>query len=113
MLMNVTLAIDEQLVTRARKKADALGKSLDQLIGDYLQKLLAATSPSEASRSSRNSLAAAIRVAGASIEAQFMSVRSSSILTYFNIIPGAVRIPKLEPAHPPHRFSLDLPLHLR
>jgi len=38
-LMNVTLSIDQQLVARARKKADALGKSLNQLIRDYLQKL--------------------------------------------------------------------------
>ena len=45
MLMNVTLAIDEQLVTRARKKAGALGKSLDQLIGDYLQKLASSDEP--------------------------------------------------------------------
>ena len=37
--MNVTLSIDEQLVARARKKAEALGKSLNQLIRDYLQKL--------------------------------------------------------------------------
>jgi hypothetical protein len=37
--MNVTLSIDEQLVERARKKAEALGKSLNQLIRDYLQRL--------------------------------------------------------------------------
>jgi hypothetical protein len=37
--MNVTLSIDEQTVTRARKKAEALGKSLNQLIRDYLQTL--------------------------------------------------------------------------
>ena len=37
--MNLTLSVDEQLVARARKKADALGKSLNQLIRDYLQKL--------------------------------------------------------------------------
>jgi Family of unknown function (DUF6364) len=37
--VNVTLSIDEQIVERARKKADALGKSLNQLIRDYLQKL--------------------------------------------------------------------------
>jgi len=36
--MNVTLSIDEQTVVRARKKAEALGKSLNQLIRDYLQK---------------------------------------------------------------------------
>lgn len=35
--MNVTLSIDEQLVARARKKAETLGKSLNQLIRDYLQ----------------------------------------------------------------------------
>ena len=37
--MNVTLSIDEQTVSRARKKAAALGKSLNQLIRDYLQSL--------------------------------------------------------------------------
>ena len=37
--MNITLSIDEQLAMRARKRAEALGKSLNQLIRDYLQKL--------------------------------------------------------------------------
>src|ERR1019366_3434810 len=46
-LMNVTLSIDEQLVTRARKKADALGKSLNQLIRDYLQKLAGGDDPEQ------------------------------------------------------------------
>jgi len=44
-LMNVTLSIDEQLIARARKKADALGKSLNQLIRDYLQKLAGGDDP--------------------------------------------------------------------
>jgi hypothetical protein len=35
--MNLTLSLDDQLVHRARKKAEALGKSLNQLIRDYLQ----------------------------------------------------------------------------
>ena len=35
--VNVTLSIDEELVSRARKKAEALGKSLNQMIRDYLQ----------------------------------------------------------------------------
>jgi hypothetical protein len=35
--MNITLSIDEQLASRARKRAEALGKSLNQLIRDYLQ----------------------------------------------------------------------------
>ena len=43
--MNVTLSIDEQLVERARKKANALGKSLNQLIRDYLQKLAGGDDP--------------------------------------------------------------------
>jgi len=37
--MNVTLSIDQKIVERARKKADALGKSLNELIRDYLQKV--------------------------------------------------------------------------
>jgi len=38
--MNVMLSIDEQLITRARKKAEALGKSLNRLIRDYLQTIV-------------------------------------------------------------------------
>ncbi|MFT3916048.1 MAG: DUF6364 family protein [Anaeromyxobacteraceae bacterium] len=37
--MNLTLSVDDQLVARARKKAEALGKSLNQLVRDYLEKL--------------------------------------------------------------------------
>ena len=43
--MNVTLSVDEQLVARARKKAEALGKSLNQLIRDYLQTLAGGNDP--------------------------------------------------------------------
>jgi hypothetical protein len=43
--MNVTLSIDEQTVARARKKAEALGKSLNQLIRDYLQRLAGGDDP--------------------------------------------------------------------
>jgi len=43
--VNITLSIDEQIVERARKKADALGKSLNQLIRDYLQKLAGGDDP--------------------------------------------------------------------
>jgi Family of unknown function (DUF6364) len=43
--MNLTLSIDEQVVNQARKKADALGKSLNQLIRDYLQKLAGGDDP--------------------------------------------------------------------
>ena len=55
--MNVTLSIDEQLVARARKKAEALGKSLNQLIRDYLQ-LVAGT------RDPRQSIAEFKRLSG-------------------------------------------------
>jgi uncharacterized protein DUF6364 len=37
--MNITLSVDERLVRRARKKADALGKSLNQLVREYLERL--------------------------------------------------------------------------
>jgi hypothetical protein len=43
--MNVTLSVDEHLVARARKKAEALGKSLNQLIRDYLEKLAGSDEP--------------------------------------------------------------------
>jgi Family of unknown function (DUF6364) len=43
--MHVTLSIDDQIVARARKKADALGKSLNQLIRDYLHKLAGCDDP--------------------------------------------------------------------
>ncbi len=43
--MNVTLSVDEQLLARARQKAEALGKSLNQLIRDYLQTLAGVDDP--------------------------------------------------------------------
>lgn len=35
--MNLTFWIDDRVVALARKKAQALGKSLDELIRDYLR----------------------------------------------------------------------------
>jgi hypothetical protein len=46
--VNLTLSVDEQTVSRAREKAAALGKSLNQLIRDYLHSL---TSGDDAERS--------------------------------------------------------------
>jgi hypothetical protein len=43
--MNVTLSIDDQLVSRARKKAEAMGKSLNQSIRDYLQSVAGGDNP--------------------------------------------------------------------
>ena len=46
-LVNVTLSLDEQTVARARKKAEALGKSLNQLIRDYLERLAGGDDPEQ------------------------------------------------------------------
>jgi hypothetical protein len=35
-VMNLTLSIEEQLLKRARRRADAMGKSLNELIRDFL-----------------------------------------------------------------------------
>jgi len=43
--VNLTLSIDEQLVAQARKRAEALGKSLNQLIRDYLHSLSGGDDP--------------------------------------------------------------------
>jgi hypothetical protein len=43
--VNLTLSVDEQVVARARKKANAVGKSLNQLIRDYLQSLAGGDDP--------------------------------------------------------------------
>jgi hypothetical protein len=43
--MNLTLSIDEQLVERARKVARAMGKSLNQLVREYLSGLAASDDP--------------------------------------------------------------------
>jgi len=45
--MNVTLSIDDQIVARARKKAEALGTSLNQMIRDYLQALAGSDDPEQ------------------------------------------------------------------
>ena len=43
--MNVTLSVDGQVLERARRKAAALGKSLNQLIREYLQGLAGGDDP--------------------------------------------------------------------
>jgi len=37
--VNVTMSVDERVLERARKKAEALGKSLNQLVREYLERL--------------------------------------------------------------------------
>ena len=37
--MNVTLSVDDEVVARARRHAEALGTSLNQMVRDYLEQL--------------------------------------------------------------------------
>lgn len=37
--MNITLAVDERIAEEARKAAQAMGKSLNQAVRDYLEQL--------------------------------------------------------------------------
>ncbi len=37
--MNLTLSVDEQTAARARKRARAMGKSLNQLVREFLERL--------------------------------------------------------------------------
>jgi len=37
--MNITLSIDERVAEQARKAAQAMGKSLNQAVRDYLERL--------------------------------------------------------------------------
>lgn len=37
--MNLTLSVDEQVVARARTRAEAMGKSINQAVRDFLEQL--------------------------------------------------------------------------
>jgi antitoxin component of RelBE/YafQ-DinJ toxin-antitoxin module len=37
--MNITLAVDEKVAEQARKAAQAMGKSLNQVVREYLEQL--------------------------------------------------------------------------
>jgi replicative DNA helicase len=43
--VKITLSMDKQLVSRARRKAESFGKSLNQMIRDYLQTLAGGDDP--------------------------------------------------------------------
>lgn len=43
--MNVTLSIDDEIIRCARKRAEAMGTSVNQLVRDYLQQLAGKTDP--------------------------------------------------------------------
>jgi hypothetical protein len=37
--MNLTLSVDDEIVKKARRRAEALGKSVNQLVREYLEQL--------------------------------------------------------------------------
>jgi len=43
--MDFTISLDEETLLRARNSAETLGKSLDQLVRDYLEQLGKTTDP--------------------------------------------------------------------
>ena len=45
--MNVTLSIDDEIVLRARRRAEALGTSVNQLVRDYLELFTGSVKPDE------------------------------------------------------------------
>jgi len=45
--MNITLAVDEELVRRARRVAESMGTSLNQLVRDYLEELVGSSAVEE------------------------------------------------------------------
>lgn len=45
--MNVTLSIDDEVILRARRRAEALGTSVNQLVREYLKGLAGKSDPNE------------------------------------------------------------------
>jgi hypothetical protein len=45
--MNLTLSIDDEVVQKARRQADAMGTSVNQLVRDYLEQLSGKNDPAD------------------------------------------------------------------
>ena len=45
--MNVTLSVDDEVILRARRRAEALGTSVNQLVREYLERLAGKSDPNE------------------------------------------------------------------
>ena len=43
--MNVTLSVDDEVIRQARRHAEALGTSVNQLVREYLEQLAGKTDP--------------------------------------------------------------------
>jgi antitoxin component of RelBE/YafQ-DinJ toxin-antitoxin module len=48
MNMNVTLSVDEEVIREARRQAEALGTSVNQLVREYLESLAGKRDPNTA-----------------------------------------------------------------
>jgi hypothetical protein len=62
--MNVTLSIAEETILEARRRAESMGTSVNQLVRDYLQQLVGKSNPeldaAEFERISRSSKSASV-----------------------------------------------------
>jgi hypothetical protein len=45
--MNVTLSIEDEIILQARRRAEALGTSVNQLVREYLEQLAGKSDPNE------------------------------------------------------------------
>jgi antitoxin component of RelBE/YafQ-DinJ toxin-antitoxin module len=43
--MNITLSIDDEVIQQARRRAEAMGTSVNQLVREYLEQLAGKTDP--------------------------------------------------------------------
>jgi hypothetical protein len=48
--VNVTLSIDDEVIRRARRRAEALGTSVNQLVREYIEQLAGKSDPNEDAR---------------------------------------------------------------
>jgi hypothetical protein len=48
--MNVTLAVDDQLILEARRRAEAMGTSVNQLVRQYLEQFVGKSDPNADAR---------------------------------------------------------------
>jgi len=46
-LVNVTLSIDDEVIRRARRRAEALGTSVNQMVRDYLEQVAGKADPNQ------------------------------------------------------------------
>jgi hypothetical protein len=45
--MNITLSVDEEVIRKARRRAEAMGTSVNQLVREYLEQLAGKRDPKE------------------------------------------------------------------